>query len=201
LIDMEGHGREPIGERVDVSRTVGWFTTVYPVLLEVPGRQTEVGEVLKQVKEQMRQIPEQGLGYGVLRYQGAESVRERLRDLPQAEVLFNYGGQFDQTMSETGMFEMAREDQGEGCSGQNQRKHLFEISGGVVGGELQLTWAYSQQVHKRETVEQVAAYFIAALQHLIEQCQWGEVIGFTPSDFPEAELSQQELDELVAELS
>jgi len=93
------------------------------------------------------------------------------------------------------------EDRGAGRSGKNQRQHLLEITGGVVGGRLQLTWIYSQQVHKQETVERVATEFVAALQQLIEQCQWGEVIGFTPSDFPEAELSQQELDELVAELS
>nr|QEO73861.1 condensation domain-containing protein [uncultured bacterium] len=201
LIDVEGHGRDPISERVDVSRTVGWFTTIYPVLLDVPRSDTEPGEVLKQVKEQMRRIPEQGLGYGLLRHQGAESVQQRMREMPQAEVLFNYSGQFDQTLRESGMFGMAREDRGPDRSGKNQRQHLLEISGGVVDGQLQLTWVYSQQVHKRETVERVAADFIAALRQLIEQCQWGEVIGFTPSDFPEAELSQQELDELVAELS
>jgi amino acid adenylation domain-containing protein/non-ribosomal peptide synthase protein (TIGR01720 family) len=201
LIDVEGHGRDPISERVDVSRTVGWFTTIYPVLLDVPRSETEPGEVLKQVKEQMRRIPEQGLGYGLLRYQGAESVQQRLREMAQAEVLFNYSGQFDQTLSETGMFGMARQDRGPDRSGKNQRQHLLEISGGVVDGQLQLTWVYSQQAHKRETVERVAADFIAALRQLIEQCQWGEVIGFSPSDFPEAELSQQELDELVAELS
>jgi len=201
LIDMEGHGRDPIVEQVDVSRTVGWFTTIYPVLLEVPRRDEEAGEVLKQVKEQMRQIPEQVLGYGLLRYQGAESVQARLRRMPQAEVLFNYSGQFDQTFTDSGMFGVAREERGMDRSAQNQRQHLLEISGGVVNGRLQLTWIYSQQVHKRETVERLAADFVIALQQLIEQCQWGEVIGFTPSDFPEAELSQQELDELVAELS
>ena len=200
LIDMEGHGRDPISERVDASRTVGWFTTIYPVLLEVPGNET-VGEVLKQVKEQIRRIPEQGTGYGILRYLGAEGVRDRLREMPQAEVLFNYSGQFDQTLSDGAMFAQAGENPGMGRSAKNQRKHLLEISGGVAGGRLQLTWIYSQQVHKRETVERVAADFIAALRQLIEQCQWGEVIGFTPSDFPEAALSQQELDELVAELS
>ncbi|HEU4510949.1 MAG TPA: amino acid adenylation domain-containing protein, partial [Pyrinomonadaceae bacterium] len=201
LIDVEGHGREPISERVDVSRTVGRFTTIYPVLLDVPLSETEPGEVLKQVKEQMRRIPEQGLGYGLLRHQGAESVQQRLREMPQAEVLFNYSGQFDQTLSDGGMFGMAREDRGPDRSGRNQRKHLLEISGRVVDGQLQLRCVYSQQVHNRETVERVTTDFIAALRQLIEQCQWGEVIGFTPSDFPEAELSQQELDELVAELS
>ncbi|HEX2268278.1 MAG TPA: condensation domain-containing protein, partial [Pyrinomonadaceae bacterium] len=201
LIDMEGHGRDPITERVDVSRTVGWFTTIYPLLLEVPGRETDVVEVLKHVKEQMRQIPEQGIGYGMLRYQGTENMRERLRAMPQAEVLFNYSGQFDQTLSESEMFLMANENRGSGRSEKNQRKHLLEISGGVLDGQLQLTCVYNQQIHKRETVNRIAAGFVAALRQLIDQCQWGEVAGFTPSDFPEAELSQQELDELVAELS
>ena len=202
LVDMEGHGREPIDERVDVSRTVGWFTTIYPVLLEVKGRVTEVGEILKQVKEQVRAIPEQGLGYGMLRYLGEESEkRRRLRELPQAEVVFNYTGQFDQTLSESGLFRLGREDRGEGRSGANQRGHLLEVTGGVAGGQLQLTWSYSEQVHQRETVERVAEQFLEALRQLIQQCQWGEVAGFTPSDFPEAELSQYELDELVAELS
>jgi amino acid adenylation domain-containing protein/non-ribosomal peptide synthase protein (TIGR01720 family) len=200
LIGLEGHGRDPISERVDVSRTVGWFTTIYPVLLEVPGNET-AGEVLKQVKEQIRRMPEQGIGYGMLRYLGAESVQEHLRELPQAEVLFNYSGQFDQTLGDGGMFAAATENRGVGRSGKNQRKHLLEISGGVVGGRLHMTWIYSQQVHKRETVERLAADFTTALRQLIEQCQWGEAAGFTPSDFPEAELSQQELDELVAELS
>jgi non-ribosomal peptide synthase protein (TIGR01720 family) len=99
------------------------------------------------------------------------------------------------------MFAAATENRGVGRSGKNQRKHLLEISGGVVGGRLHMTWIYSQQVHKRETVERLAADFTTALRQLIEQCQWGEAAGFTPSDFPEAELSQQELDELVAELS
>src|SRR5262249_15681149 len=81
LVDVEGHGREPISERVDVSRTVGWFTTIYPVLLEVNGNRNQAGEVVKQVKEQVRGIPGQGLGYGVLRYLGSDHVATRLREL------------------------------------------------------------------------------------------------------------------------
>jgi non-ribosomal peptide synthase protein (TIGR01720 family) len=195
LVDMEGHGRLPVSDHVDVSRTVGWFTTIYPVLLEVKGRLTEVGEVVKQVKEQVRAIPEQGMGYGMLRYLGQAS--EQLRALPRAEVIFNYTGQFDQTLSESGLFRVAREERGEGRSGANQRAHLLEVTGGVAGGHLQLTWCYSEQVHKRETVERVAADFIAALKHLIEQCQGGEVVGFTPSDFEDFQWSQHELDDIT----
>jgi len=195
LVDMEGHGRQPISEQVDVSRTVGWFTTIYPVLLEVKGRLTEAGEVVKQVKEQVRAIPEQGMGYGMLRYLGEAS--EQLRAMPAAEVVFNYTGQFDQTLSESGLFRLGREDRGEGRSGANQRAHLLEVTGGVAGGQLQLTWSYSEQVHKRETVERVAADFIEALRELIQQCQWGEVVGFTPSDFEDFQWSQHELDDIT----
>jgi amino acid adenylation domain-containing protein/non-ribosomal peptide synthase protein (TIGR01720 family) len=195
LVDMEGHGREAISEQVEVSRTVGWFTTIYPVLLEVKGRLREVGEVVKQVKEQVRAIPEQGMGYGMLRYLGEAS--EQLRELPQAEVVFNYTGQFDQTLSESGLFRAGREDRGEGRSGANQRAHLLEVTGGVAGGQLQMTWSYSEQIHKRETVERVAADFIEALRDLIQQCQWGEVAGFTPSDFEDFQWSQHELDDIT----
>jgi non-ribosomal peptide synthase protein (TIGR01720 family) len=198
LVDVEGHGREQISEQVDVSRTVGWFTTIYPVLLEVKGRLTEVGEVLKQVKEQVRAIPEQGLGYGLLKYLGAE---ERLGELPQSEVVFNYTGQFDQTLSESGLFRVGREDRGADRSGANQRTHLLEVTGGVAGGQLQLTWSYSEQVHKRETVERVAEHFIEALRQLIQHSQWGAVAGFTPSDFPEARLNQQDLDKFLTRIT
>ncbi len=198
LVDMEGHGRQPISEQVDVSRTVGWFTSIYPVLLEVKGRLTEVGEVVKQVKEQVRAIPEQGIGYGLLKHLSAETEnRRRLRELPQAEVVFNYTGQFDQTLSESGLFRVGREERGDGRSGANQRGHLLEVTGGVAGGQLQLTWSYSEQVHKRETVERVAEYFIEALRELIQQCQWGEVAGFTPSDFEDFQWSQHELDDIT----
>jgi len=198
LVDMEGHGREQISDQVDVSRTVGWFTTIYPVLLKVKGRLSEAGEVLKQVKEQVRSIPEQGMGYGMLRYLGTDSEsKRRLRALPPAEVVFNYTGQFDQTLSESGLFRAAREQRGEARSGANQRTHLLEVTGGVAGGQLQLTWSYSEEVHTRETVERVAADFIAALRQLIQQCQWGEVVGFTPSDFEDFQWSQHELDDIT----
>jgi amino acid adenylation domain-containing protein/non-ribosomal peptide synthase protein (TIGR01720 family) len=198
LVDMEGHGREQVSEQVDVSRTVGWFTTIYPVLLEVKGRVTEV---VKQVKEQVRAIPEQGLGYGLLRYLGSEEIKDRLERLPQAEVVFNYTGQFDQTLSENGLFRVGREDRGEGRSAANHRAHLLEVTGGVAGGQLQMTWSYSEQVHKRETVERVAADFIEALRDLVQQCQLGEVVNFTPSDFPEARLSQKDLDKFLTRIN
>jgi non-ribosomal peptide synthase protein (TIGR01720 family) len=77
----------------------------------------------------------------------------------------------------------------------------LEVTGGVAGGQLQLTWSYSEEVHTRDTVERVAADFIAALRQLIQQCQWGEGVGFTASDFPEARLSQKDLDKFLTRIT
>jgi non-ribosomal peptide synthase protein (TIGR01720 family) len=138
------------------------------------------------------------MGYGLLKYLGAESERQRrLRELPPAEVVFNYTGQFDQTLRESGLFRAGREGVGEGRSGANQRAHLLEVTGGVAGGQLQLMWGYSEQVHKRETVARVAERFLEVLRQLIEQCQGGEVAGFTPSDFEGFQWSQHELDDIT----
>jgi non-ribosomal peptide synthase protein (TIGR01720 family) len=198
---MEGHGREQISQRVDVSRTVGWFTTIYPVLLKVEageGKVEQVGEVLKSIKEQLRQVPEQGFGYGLLRYLSEDAeIRAELERMPQAEVIFNYSGQFDQTLNEQELFVMAREDRGEGRSERSRRWHLLEVSGGVVEGQLQLTWAYSEKVHRRESIQRVADEFIEVLQELIQHCQKADDGGFTPSDFQEFKWSQQELDDIT----
>src|SRR5205085_2616916 len=93
-VELEGHGREALFEGVDLSRTVGWFTSLYPVLLEVPPSD-EVGEALKSIKEQLRQVPQHGIGYGVLRYLAEEDVRQQLVGLPEAQVSFNYHGHFE----------------------------------------------------------------------------------------------------------
>jgi amino acid adenylation domain-containing protein/non-ribosomal peptide synthase protein (TIGR01720 family) len=205
LIDMEGHGREQVSPRVDVSRTVGWFTSIYPVLLEVGGqgggvREEQVGEVLKRVKEQLREIPEQGIGYGLLRYMsGNQQVRAELERMPQAEVIFNYLGQVDRVLGESGAFGVAPEFGGSQRSSQGIREHLLEINSMVAAGRLQLSWTYSQHVHRRESIEEIAAQYIKALQQIIHHCQSEGAGGYTPSDFPLAQLMQAQLDRVMAE--
>ncbi len=97
LIDLEGHGREDIFEGLDLSRTVGWFTSVFPVALAPQG---ELGDALKRVKEQLRQVPRKGLGYGVFQYLGSPAQRQAIEALPRAQAVFNYLGQFDGSFDE-----------------------------------------------------------------------------------------------------
>ena len=196
LVDVEGHGRVPISERVDVSRTVGWFTTTYPVLLEVAASRDDVGEVVKQVKEQVREIPGQGLGYGVLRYLGSEEVGNRLQELPRAEVSFNYLGQMDRVLTEDTVFGPAPESSGPYRGSLGRRMYLVEINAMIAGGRLQVSWSYSSAVHKQETIAAVAATYVQSLRRIIEHCASEEAGGYTPSDFPLAQLDRDKLEKL-----
>nr|QEO74614.1 condensation domain-containing protein [uncultured bacterium] len=196
LVDVEGHGREPISERVDVSRTVGWFTTIYPVLLDVAGNRQGVGEVVKQVKEQVRAIPGQGLGYGVLRYLGSEEVGKRLRELPHAEVSFNYLGQMDRVLTDDTVFGPAPESSGPYRGSSGRRMYLLEINAMIAGGRLQVSWSYSSQVHRQETIAALATAYVQSLRAIIEHCTSEEAGGYTPSDFPLAQLDKDKLEKL-----
>src|SRR5205085_1854245 len=153
------------------SRTVGWFTTVFPVLLELE-ETSNPGDALKSVKEQLRCVPNRGIGYGLLRYlRGDTEIAEKLRGLPQAEVSFNYLGQFDQALPESSLFKLAGESSGLTQSPRGSRRYLLEVSGIVLNGQLQMDWRYSRNLHQRATVEGLAEGFVKALQLLITHCR------------------------------
>jgi non-ribosomal peptide synthase protein (TIGR01720 family) len=199
LVDLEGHGREAIANDIDLSRTIGWFTTIFPVLLTLEGI-FQPGEALKAIKEQLRSVPNRGIGYGVLRYlSGDTSVTEQLQ-IPQAEVRFNYLGQLDQVLSESALFEVDRTP-GASRSPRGNRRYLLDINGFVLGGQLQLEWMYSEQMHRRTSIEGLAQGFIKALRSLISHCQSPEAGGYTPSDFPAANLSQKDLEQFLSKIN
>ena len=196
LIDLEGHGREPLFEDVDLSRTVGWFTTLFPVQLRLPESDL-AGESLKSVKEQLRQIPQGGIGYGLLRWLSSDArIPPRLAALPKAELSFNYLGQFDQTLPADALFRAADGAHGLDRAAAQLRSHLLEVVARVVEGRLQVDWQYSSAVHRRETVQWLAESFITALERIIEHCLSPEAGGFTPSDFPLAGVDERELSKL-----
>ncbi|HEY0602843.1 MAG TPA: amino acid adenylation domain-containing protein, partial [Herpetosiphonaceae bacterium] len=201
LIELEGHGREELFEDADLTRTVGWFTTLYPVLLDLR-RVIGQGEALKAIKEQLRQVPNRGIGYGLLRYlHRDQSINDQLGSLPAAEINFNYHGQVDQTAPSGGLFDLAREPRGSSQSLRGMRRHLLEINGMVAEGQLRLTWTYSTALHRRATIERLSQGYQAALRALIAHCQSSDAGGYTPSDFPDMKFGQKALDDIIAKLS
>ncbi|MCI0392289.1 MAG: amino acid adenylation domain-containing protein, partial [Acidobacteria bacterium] len=200
LVDVEGHGRNAMWEEVNVSRTVGWFTTVFPVLLEL--RHTgSVVDALKQVKEQLRAIPNHGMGYGLLRHmEGNEDIAQKLRGLPEAEVSFNYLGQFDQAFEGDPIFKLAGESSGPEHSPRGFRQYLLEINAGVYEGEFRAVWTYSSNIHHAETISDVAEGFISALRAVLDHRRSTDAGGYTPADFPLVGLNQRQLDQIVERL-
>ncbi|MBO1051472.1 MAG: amino acid adenylation domain-containing protein [Dolichospermum sp. DET73] len=200
IVDLEGHGREDLFEDIDLSRTVGWFTTLFPVQLNL-GLENQLAEILKLVKEQLRRLPKHGIGYGILRYLHPSSIiQNKFQTLPQAEISFNYLGQFDQVMSASAMLGAVKEWKSE----QSQRgycSHLLAISGLIHSGKLEMEFAYSEKIHKGASIEKFGLGFMEVLRTLILHCKSKESSTYTPSDFAAAKINQQQLDKFLEKIN
>src|SRR5262249_11718655 len=140
-VEVEGHGREEVGEGIDLSRTVGWLTSLYPVFLAAE-EAADAASTLGRVKESLRQVPHRGLGYGVLRYLGAPEVRESLSRPASPAVSFNYLGQLDGVLSGSRLLRPAAERPSDLHAPAQRRSHQLELQGVVLDGRLELSCTY-----------------------------------------------------------
>jgi amino acid adenylation domain-containing protein/non-ribosomal peptide synthase protein (TIGR01720 family) len=197
LVDFESHGRREFKDHIDLSRTVGWFTTISPVLVQVEA-DAPLGETLKSVKEQIRRIPEDGFAYMLHKYLSPDAeLRSQLRALSKPEIMFNYLGQTDLVLPPSSGWSPAPEDVGTERAPSVVRSHLLEIVAMVAGGQLQVNWIYSKNIHDRETIDRIARRFVEMLRALVRHCCAPASRGFTPADFPQAKLNQRDLDKLA----
>lgn len=196
-VDLEGHGREPLSETLDLTQTMGWFTSVYPVLLSTEASAT-IGQVIKAIKEQLRAIPNGGIGFGLLQQMLAnDAQRASFSDAVGARsaVLFNYLGQFDQVVNNDGPFQVANEFAGEDVSVRRQRGHQLELNGLVSGGKLKFSLRFNASQYQQATITSLVQDIKTALIDIIEHCQSQEAGGVTPSDFALSRVDQAQLDE------
>jgi amino acid adenylation domain-containing protein/non-ribosomal peptide synthase protein (TIGR01720 family) len=171
LVEMEGHGREPVIDGVDVSRTVGWFTSVFPALLDLQGI-SEPGESLKAIRAQMRAMPNRGLGYGLLRHLSAdESTQRRLRIPERSTVNFNYLSQAVQMPSEGLPLQPAPEPRGAERHPKHKHHAMLYVVGGIAEECLLLNWLFSRNQYKRATMERLTTYFAEELRRFIAECR------------------------------
>ncbi|MFF8700631.1 amino acid adenylation domain-containing protein [Streptomyces albidoflavus] len=199
VIGLEGHGREELFDDLDLSRTVGWYTTHFPVALTLPDA-AGWGETVKSVKEQLRAVPGRGLGYDALRFLSAPGTPgHALRTDPLPPVSFNYLGQWDGTTTENGLIRDRLPALGQDHAPDEPRPYLLDVVGMVEDGTLGFTWIFSGEVFDRATVERVAAEHLAALRALLAHCQDPSSGGATPSDFPLARLDQAAVDRIAGD--
>ncbi|MFV3406932.1 amino acid adenylation domain-containing protein [Pseudomonas sp. NY15463] len=200
LVQLEGHGREALFDDIDLTRTVGWFTCKYPVHLRAHGG---LGDCIKAIKEQLRAIPDKGVGFGILRYLGERSVREALAALPAPRITFNYLGQFDSSFDAQdtqALLRPAPESAGDEQSPLAVMGNWLTLTGQVYDGCLSLAWSYSGEVFEDAAVQQLADIYLAELQGVIDHCLSAGAGGPTPSDFPLARLAQAQLDKLPVDV-
>jgi len=152
LVDMEGHGRETFSSDLDLSRTVGWFTALYPVLLQTPESTTPVA-ILRAIQAQLRAIPHHGAGYGIARYLRQEPA---LQMDAAAPVLFNYIGQIDRLLPGGSGWKPVLRSNGPERSSQSERIHLFELESMVLDGCFRLSWTYNQDAYAAHEIAELA---------------------------------------------
>ncbi|MBK3783874.1 hypothetical protein G3A43_27020, partial [Paraburkholderia aspalathi] len=175
LVELEGHGREDILDDIDLTRTVGWFTTRYPVVLEADG---DASHTLHAVRTALGEVPQRGLHWGLLQARASldETAREALAGLPQATVGFNYLGQFDASLPETARFAFAEERGGDSVqAGLNDTQaKALQLDALVADGELQVNWRYRTDRLTQQEVEACAARFMQQLQNMINAARTHE---------------------------
>jgi non-ribosomal peptide synthase protein (TIGR01720 family) len=174
-IDLEGHGREEILDGVDLSRTVGWFTSIFPVALDVAiSDEPNWRNLVKSVRRQLRAVPDNGFGYGPLRYLSSSEARERLFAQGSGpQISFNYLGQWDTRSEEAdgGLYRSMHGSLGQDHDPANRSSHMLEIVGNVEGGQLAFCWYYQPGLHDHCTVEAVAGDFGDALRRIARDCR------------------------------
>ena len=190
-IDMEGHGREPVEGGVNVSRTVGWFTSIYPVILE--HQEGYAGQLLKYVKENLRRVPNNGIDYFIGKYITNVSAIANKGD--DACILFNYLGQFDSD-TRNRSYAIAKESAGETIAAESRCAYDWEIVGMVVSGELKMSIHYSRFQYFEATIEKLMVIYQEELERLIEHCCTCRSGELTPSDLTYGKLSIGQLDKL-----
>jgi amino acid adenylation domain-containing protein/non-ribosomal peptide synthase protein (TIGR01720 family) len=213
LIDLEGHGREDMFDGVDLSRTVGWFTSMYPVHLDpkvndwagIWAGGPAAGQALKHVKEQLRAVPDNGIGYGLLRYLNAETAPE-LAELPVPQIGFNYLGRLDlvgdNETADWGLMPDADEVSG-GNDPQMPVPHLLDLNAvardGGEGTQLVATWTWAGGLLTEREVRDLAQTWFRALDALLDHAREPGSGGYSPSDLGLVSLSQNEIDLLESE--
>ncbi len=193
LIQLEGHGRETLFDEIDLTRSVGWFTSAYPLRLTPHAGQ---GDSIKAIKEQLRGVPHKGMGYGVLRYLADDLCKQSMAALPSAQITFNYLGQFDQSFGADALFHPLDEPAGLAHDPDAPLPNELSVDSQVYGGELVLRWTFSRERHDQQSIHELADAYLAELQSLVAHCLQDDAGGLTPSDFPLAHLTQSQLDSL-----
>jgi amino acid adenylation domain-containing protein/non-ribosomal peptide synthase protein (TIGR01720 family) len=196
LINLEGHGREELFPEININRTVGWFTALYPVMLsKIPG---DISQQIKNTKETLRKVHKKGLGFGILKYFGDDNTRTLLRSI-KPEICFNYMGEInnnldDQSLTVSPMSAM------QSISQDLSRIYTLDINGFVINGLLTIDFSFSEKLFTFEQITPLTHSFKTYMTAIIEHCSSQENTEMTASDFTSVDLDEDELNAIFSDL-
>ncbi|MFE3987976.1 amino acid adenylation domain-containing protein [Nocardia tengchongensis] len=205
LLTVEGHGREEaVLPGADISRTIGWFTSVFPVALDLGDLDLDdafhggpaAGAALKAVKEQLRAIPDKGVGFGMLRYLDAATAAE-FESASTPQLSFNYLGRTGAGVEHPGGAETpwvpvrfaATQDDAAPLAA------VIDINAFHTAAGLEVTWAYAARLLSGEQVSDFARLWGLAVTALVAHARHSGAGGHTPSDFPLVAVDQEQIDD------
>jgi non-ribosomal peptide synthase protein (TIGR01720 family) len=192
LIDVEGHGRDALPS-ADLSRSVGWFTTLYPIRVAQVGT-SDASTLIRGVKEANRSVPNGGLGFGVSRQSTTGG------NAPLTDVSFNFLGQTGASLGDGLFRSLAPEPSGDPVAPDLPRRYRVELNASIVEGRLVTQYGFDASVVPEARIQEVADRVIATLRDLIEHCLGVEGQRYTPSDFAAVPIEQKDLDSLLSDL-
>ncbi|NOQ24952.1 MAG: amino acid adenylation domain-containing protein, partial [Bacteroidales bacterium] len=196
LISLEGHGREDIFSDLDISRTIGWFTSVYPVLLDMTV--DDLSLQIRNVKENLRQIPNKGIGFGILKYLTPPELKDNVNYDIEPQIEFNYLGQFDSDVDQMSLFKIAKESGGNSVSPKRKNKCDFSIGGMIANGKLSVNITYKKKYYSEELINDLLENYKKSLLEILNHCTKFTDKILTPSDFTYKKLSINEVDKFTA---
>ncbi|MGW7057978.1 amino acid adenylation domain-containing protein [Streptomyces sp. NPDC054904] len=201
LVDLEGHGREEIVEGLDLSRTVGWFTSKYPVRLDPGPAGTDPSAALKAVKEQLRAIPDNGIGFGLLRHLNAQTARALAR-YADPQIGFNYLGRLGVAATDTVDGPVVKTDMESAAEADMALPHVLDLNSRAVahpeGLRLAASWTWPKALFSEEEIRDLATAWFEALENLVAlvEADGDSAGGLSPSDLPLVSISQREIEDL-----
>ncbi|MCP4219802.1 MAG: amino acid adenylation domain-containing protein, partial [bacterium] len=195
-INLEGHGRENISPDVDVSRTVGWFTSQYPVILDMR-KNRDISQALIHIKETLRRVPLKGIGYEILKRISPDAKSHTIPFRPPPEIAFNYLGRFDHTG-----FSLADKMSGLSDPGMGEtihplflHDHMLNVMG-ITADHLEMSFFYNKYEFEEDTIRRLADSFLHTLEAIISHCLAQSARTLTPSDLGYNKISTETLHQI-----
>lgn len=192
LIALEGHGREDISNTVDISRTVGWFTSIFPVVLSDLD-QGDIGTLIKETKENLNRIPSKGIGFGILKYLNEDLIHEFEKLNPT--ISFNYLGQFDAEINNTS-FKFSSESLGDSVDVNENRTYDLDITSLILDNKLKFNISYNPNHYQPDLMDRFCDTLKSATSEIIQYCAGRKENELTPSDLTHKGISMSMLDSI-----